>query len=152
MNLTISVKISWNNLMEFKIGMNYFIHVIISQLKDDIINMVDLLRLIGWTTREFVAGKYLYRISSNKHRVSNKRRAFGYPHWNKRLPLINATSLTSAAPLNVALINAFGPTIQIIKQWKYCWYLDFLIIFGLLIVEIYVSLLFWKKKWEGFDI
>ena len=76
--------------MEFKIGMNYFIHVIISQLKDDIINMVDLLGLIGWTTREFVeifmyfdgftAGRYLYRITSNKHRLSNKRQTFAYPH------------------------------------------------------------------------
>ena len=26
-----------------------------------------------------------YRISSNKGRVSNKRRTLGYPHWNKRL-------------------------------------------------------------------
>ena len=28
------------------------------------------------------------------------------------------------------------------KQWKYCWYLDFFIMFGLLIVKIYVSFLF----------
>ena len=30
---------------------------------------------------------------------SNKRRTFGYPHWNKRLPLI------SVAPLNAAFIR-----------------------------------------------
>ena len=30
---------------------------------------------------------------------------------------------------------------QTIKQWKYCWHLDFIIIFGLLIVKIYVSFL-----------
>ena len=29
---------------------------------------------------------------------------------------------------------------------------DFFIIFGLLMVKIYVSFLFWKKKWQGFDI
>ena len=31
------------------------------------------------------------------------------------------------------------------KQWKHCWYLDFLIIFGILIVKHYVLLLFKKK-------
>ena len=30
--------------------------------------------------------------------------------------------------------------------------LDFFIIFSLLIVKSYVSFLFWKKKWEDFDI
>ena len=35
---------------------------------------------------------------------------------------------------------------------RYCWYLDFSIIFGLLIVKIYVSVLILKKKWQGFDI
>ena len=40
----------------------------------------------------------------------------------------------------------------IIKQWQYCWYLDFFNVFGLLIVETYVSLLFSKKKWQGFYI
>ena len=29
---------------------------------------------------------------------------------------------------------------------------DFFIIFGLLIVKICVSFLFWKKKWQAFDI
>ena len=29
---------------------------------------------------------------------------------------------------------------------------DFFIILGLLIVKICVSFLFWKKKWQGFDI
>ena len=33
---------------------------------------------------------------------------------------------------------------QTIKQWKYCWYLDFLTIFGLLIVKIYVDSYFEK--------
>ena len=28
----------------------------------------------------------------------------------------------------------------------------FFIIFGLLIMKIYVSFLLWKKKWQGFDI
>ena len=42
--------------------------------------------------------------------------------------------------------------VQAIKQLKYCWYLDIFIIFGLLIVKIYVPLLFRKKKWQGFDI
>ena len=27
-----------------------------------------------------------YCTSSNKHRASNKRCSFGYPHWRKRLP------------------------------------------------------------------
>ena len=40
-----------------------------------------------------------YRISSKKHRTSNKRYTFGYPHWNKPFPVIKA------APLNVALIR-----------------------------------------------
>ena len=40
---------------------------------------------------------------------------------------------------------------QTIKQWKYCWYLDFFI-FGLLVVKIYVSFLFWEKILQGFDI
>ena len=35
---------------------------------------------------------------------------------------------------------------QTIKQWKHCWYLDFFIIFDLLIVKNYDSFLFWKKK------
>ena len=43
--------------------------------------------------------KYQYCISSNKHRASNKCRKFGYPHWNKPLPLI------SVVPLNAALIR-----------------------------------------------
>ena len=38
-----------------------------------------------------------------------------------------------------------------IKQQKYTWYLDFFVVFGLLIVKIYASFLFWKEKWEGFD-
>ena len=42
---------------------------------------------------------YNYRISSNK------RCTFGYPHWNKLLPLITASALVSAAPLNMALIR-----------------------------------------------
>ena len=46
-----------------------------------------------------------YRISSNKRRASNKRRTFGYPHWNKHLPLISASPLISVAPLNAALIR-----------------------------------------------
>ena len=32
-------------------------------------------------------GYLRYRISSNKRRVSNKRRTLGYPHWNKRLQI-----------------------------------------------------------------
>ena len=28
----------------------------------------------------------IYRISSNKHRASNKHRTFWYTHWNKHLP------------------------------------------------------------------
>ena len=39
---------------------------------------------------------------------------------------------------------------QTIKQWKYCWFLEFFIIFGLLIVKIYISFLFWKKNMTGF--
>ena len=41
---------------------------------------------------------------------------------------------------------------EAIKQRKYYWYLGFFIIFGLLIVKIYVSFLFWKKKWQRFGI
>ena len=40
---------------------------------------------------------------------------------------------------------------QTIKELKYCWYLDFFIIFGLLKVNIYVLFLFRKKKWQGFQ-
>ena len=40
-----------------------------------------------------------YRISSNK------RRTFGYSHRNKRFPLISASPLISAAPLNTGLIR-----------------------------------------------
>ena len=76
---------------------------------------------------------------------------------------ISAIPLISASPLNTALIrivtifyyklnqNAYGPKMQTIKQWKYFWYLGFFIISGLLIMKIYVSFLFWKKKWQGFD-
>ena len=45
-----------------------------------------------------------------------------------------------------------GTSMQTIKQWKYSWFLDFFIIFGLLIVNIYVSFLFWEKIWQDFDI
>ena len=77
---------------------------------------------------------------------------------------MSASSLKSAAPLNTALIrivtifyqklkqNAYEPSMQTIKQRKYCWYLDFFIIFVLLIVKIYVSFLLWKKKILVFDI
>ena len=37
--------------------------------------------------------------------VIYKRRTFGYPHWNKHLPLISASLLISTSPLNVALIR-----------------------------------------------
>ena len=87
---------------------------------------------------------------------SNKCRTSGYPHWIKRLPLI------STAPLNVALLwivtifhlslnkNAYEISMQMIKQ-KYCWYLDFFMIFGLLIVKIHYLFKFGKKKLQGFD-
>ena len=43
---------------------------------------------------------YLYCWIYTSYRISsNKRRTFGYRHWNKSLPLI------SAAPLNAALIR-----------------------------------------------
>ena len=48
--------------------------------------------------------------------------------------------------------KAYGPSMETIKQWKYYWYLDFFIIFGLLIVKIYASFLFWKDKSQGFEI
>ena len=54
-----------------------------------------------WQKRDLVS----YRISSNKHRASNKSRTFGYSHWNKRLLLISAFPLISVAPTNVALIR-----------------------------------------------
>ena len=98
-----------------------------------------------------------YRIFFNKCRASNKRCTFGYSQWSKRFPLV------SAAPQNTALIrvvtvfyqklnqNTYGTSMQTIKQ-KYCWYFRFFIICNLLIVKIYVSFLFWRKKWQGFDI
>ena len=70
----------------------------------------------------------------------------------------------STATLNTAVIrivtifyqnlnqNAYGPSMQTIKQWKYFWDLYFFIIISLLIEKIYVSFLFWKKKWQSFDI
>ena len=95
-----------------------------------------------------------YRISCNKCQASNKCCTPGYPHWNKPLPLISATSLNTAL-IRIATIfykklnqNAHGPSMQTIKQWKY-WYLGFFI-FSLLIVKNYVSFLSWKKKWQDF--
>ena len=41
---------------------------------------------------------------------------------------------------------------QAIKQWKYSWYLDFVIIFGLLMVKIYVSFFFEIKMTRAFNI
>ena len=43
------------------------------------------------------------------------------------------------------------------KQWDNenvvdNWCLDFLFIFGLLKVKGCVSFLFWKKKWQGFEL
>ena len=106
--------------------------------------------------------KLIYRIFSSKCQASNKR----YPLISTTLLgvhiEISTSSLTSTTPLNATMIridtifyyklnqNAYGPSIQTIKQWKYCWYLDFFIIFGLLIVKIYVSFLFWKKKMSRF--
>ena len=39
-------------------------------------------------------------LSSNKCQTSNKHRTFGYPHWNKCLPLISVSPIISATPLN----------------------------------------------------
>ena len=61
-------------------------------------------------------------------------------------PIINA------GPLQKLNQNAYGASMQTIKQWKYYSYSDFFILLGLLIVKIYVSFLFWKKKSQGFDI
>ena len=44
-------------------------------------------------------------------------------------------------PIRIVIYSA---SMQTIKQWKYCWYLDFLTIFGLLIVKIYVDSYFEK--------
>ena len=72
-----------------------------------------------------------YATSSNKHHT------FGYPQWNKRLLLISASPLINAAPLNTALFridttfqyklnqNAYGTSIQTIKRWKHCLYLNY---------------------------
>ena len=83
---------------------------------------------------------YLYRISSNKRRASDKRRTCGYRHWNKCLPLI------SAAPLNVALIRmitTFYFNIAKPKCIYICWYLSFFIIF--IDVKICVILILKEK-------
>ena len=97
----------------------------------------------------------IYHISS-KRQASNKYRSFGYPHWNKRLPLISAASKYNTHWNSYYILklnqHAYGPSMQTIKKWKYFWYLDFFIIFGLLIVKICVSFLFWEKMWQGFDI
>ena len=75
------------------------------------------------------------------------RRTFGYP---QRLSLIITSPLISAASLNgvligivyytllVAKLNAYEISMQTVKQQKYCCYLDFFIIFGLMMVKIYV--------------
>ena len=47
--------------------------------------------------------------------------------------------------------NAYGPNMQAIKQWKYCWYLDFVCYIWFIGSENLVSFLFWKEKWQGFD-
>ena len=52
-------------------------------------------------------------IFSNKGRVPNKRRNFGYPHCNKRLPLI------SFAPLNEALIRIVTIFYYLLNQNAY---------------------------------
>ena len=48
---------------------------------------------------------FSYRISPNKGRLSNKHRSFGYPHRNKRLPLITVSPVIRAAPINEALFT-----------------------------------------------
>ena len=114
---------------------------------------------MNWLVRQrcptsfLCCSKYQYRISSNKRQA-----------WNKLLPLISASPLIITTALNVTLIrivtifywklnqNAYGRSMQTIKQWKYCWYLDFSIILGLLTVKIYLLFLFWKKNWPGFHI
>ena len=93
--------------------------------------------------------------------------------WHIVFSLISAgpqisTALWSAAPLRIhieisaerlitALIrivtifcyklnqHAYGTSMQTIKQWKYCWYLDFFIICGLLIVRICFILILNEK-------
>ena len=66
---------------------------------------------------------------------------FGYSHWNRCL-LKYHTSRCSSLFKIVTIFwyqlnkNAYGTSLQTIKQWKYCWYLDFFIILGLLIVKI----------------
>ena len=48
------------------------------------------------------------------------------------------------------------PSMQTTKQWKYCWYLDFFIIFGILIAHVHSEnscfILILKEKWQGFNI
>ena len=70
---------------------------------------------------------------------------------------LSAEHEISAALLNRALIrtvtifckklnkNACGTSMQTIKQLKHCWYLDFFVIYGLLIVKNDVLFLFWKE-------
>ena len=68
---------------------------------------------------------------------SNKRCTFGYPQWNKRLPLINTYPPLSAALLNTAHIrivtifyqrlnwNTYGPSIANNKTVKILWIFRF---------------------------
>ena len=43
-------------------------------------------RQIDRYTERYMYILLAYRFFSNKYQASNKRRSFGYQHWNKRVP------------------------------------------------------------------
>ena len=53
----------------------------------------------------FLCSIFFFFYPVFQRRASNKRRTFGYPHWNKRLPVISASHLVSTATLNAALVR-----------------------------------------------
>ena len=80
------------------------------------------------------------------------------------LPPLISTFLLSAMPQNMTLIrifttfyeklnqNAYGTSMQTIKQWKYCWYLDFFIYIWFIDSENLCFILILKWKMTRFDI
>ena len=72
-----------------------------------VVNLIFVCTALSRSSTNFVVNEtqFIYHISSSKSWTWIKHRSFGCPHWNKCLSLISASSLISAALLNVALIR-----------------------------------------------
>ena len=61
---------------------------------------------MGSASNSFLDTIFSLRSTGLKYATpSNKRHTFGYSQWNEHLPLISASPLINAAPLNTALIR-----------------------------------------------